>query len=79
MTHNHDEDYSDEETDSKSSEEKAGWMDGIQSGGNRFTIVKWCKWNPMTKDKDEGIIFVPVADMLDRYFKNALHIFSIEY
>jgi hypothetical protein len=43
---------------------------------NRFTVVvKWCKWNPVTKDMDEGIIFVPVADMLDRNFKNALHIF----
>jgi hypothetical protein len=31
----------------------------------------------MTKDTDEGKIFVPVADMLDRNFKNALHIFSL--
>jgi len=37
LTHNHDEDYSDEESDSKSSEEKAGWLYRLHCGGNRST------------------------------------------
>ena len=79
LTHNHDEDYSDEESDSKSSEEKAGWLYRLHCGGNRSTGLSENPW-PCTRG--QGISLVLVAALLcDQNYlgssRKSLHVFAV--
>ena len=64
LTHNHDEDYSDEESDSKSSEEKAGWLCRLHCGGNRSTGFSDMSENLWPCTRGQGISLVLVAALL---------------
>lgn len=64
VTHNHDEDYSDEESDSKSLEEKAGWLCRLHCGSNRSTDFSDISENLWPYTWGQGISLVLVAALL---------------